>query len=229
VPVHGGWCSWPETALSAESRSRSPSRRPRGEGAQRARRRLACPENQHQRGQHDEQYQAQQRPAPGSRPRPPAAAVASAASVRSGGGSRRPGRAAPIPINVSLDEERLEVVTSSTGAPGGKRTGDRVGHYIVAGGPFDLACRTFLAKQDGLLGAIARLSRSPAAAVQVRLPEGRHRRVGAAGRSTALRRAPRAHRDARVDHGASVERKSPMERQKRLSRFGAFPNRLCAC
>jgi hypothetical protein len=40
---------------------------------------------------------------------------------------------------------------SSTGKPGGKRTGDRVSHWIVAGGPFDVACKAFLAKQDGLL------------------------------------------------------------------------------
>ena len=32
-----------------------------------------------------------------------------------------------------------------------KRTGDRVTHYIVEGGPFDLACRTFLAMREGLL------------------------------------------------------------------------------
>ena len=39
----------------------------------------------------------------------------------------------------------------STGKPGGKRTGDRVSHYIVAGGPFDRACQAFLAKNPGLL------------------------------------------------------------------------------
>jgi len=40
---------------------------------------------------------------------------------------------------------------SSTGQPGGKRTGDRVSHWIVQDGPFDIACRAFLAKQQGLL------------------------------------------------------------------------------
>ncbi len=40
---------------------------------------------------------------------------------------------------------------SSTGKPGGKRTGDRVSHYIVEGGPFEVACRAFLAKHPGLL------------------------------------------------------------------------------
>ena len=40
---------------------------------------------------------------------------------------------------------------SSTGKPGGKRTGDRVSHWIVDGGPFDGACKAFLAKHDGLI------------------------------------------------------------------------------
>jgi hypothetical protein len=40
---------------------------------------------------------------------------------------------------------------SDTGAPGGKRTGQRVSHWIVEGGPFDAACQAFLAKHDGLL------------------------------------------------------------------------------
>jgi hypothetical protein len=45
----------------------------------------------------------------------------------------------------------LGLEPSSTGKPGGKRTGDRVSHYIVAGGPFDQACQAFLAKHEGLL------------------------------------------------------------------------------
>ena len=47
--------------------------------------------------------------------------------------------------------QEIGLEPSSTGAPGGKRTGDRVSHYIVAGGPFDLACQAFLAKNPGLL------------------------------------------------------------------------------
>lgn len=33
---------------------------------------------------------------------------------------------------------------SDTGLPGGKRTGHSVSHFIVAGGPFDLACNALL-------------------------------------------------------------------------------------
>jgi predicted SprT family Zn-dependent metalloprotease len=47
--------------------------------------------------------------------------------------------------------EAIGLMPSSTGAPGGKRTGDRVSHWIVEGGPFSLACAAFLAKHDGLL------------------------------------------------------------------------------
>ena len=39
---------------------------------------------------------------------------------------------------------------SDTGRPGGKRIGDRMSHYIVAGGPFDVACKAFLSKDQGL-------------------------------------------------------------------------------
>ena len=45
----------------------------------------------------------------------------------------------------------LGLEPTNTGEPGGKRTGDRVSHYIVEGGPFDLACQAFLAKHQGLL------------------------------------------------------------------------------
>ena len=55
----------------------------------------------------------------------------------------------------------------STGEPGGKRTGDRVSHYIVEGGPFDLACQAFLAKHQGLLwGDRPSRAKAPAASAQ---------------------------------------------------------------
>jgi predicted SprT family Zn-dependent metalloprotease len=38
--------------------------------------------------------------------------------------------------------EEIGLVPSDTGEPGGKRTGQRVSHYIVDGGPFDLAYKT---------------------------------------------------------------------------------------
>jgi len=41
--------------------------------------------------------------------------------------------------------EALGLMPSSTGQPGGKRTGQRVSHYIVENGPFDAACRHLLA------------------------------------------------------------------------------------
>lgn len=41
--------------------------------------------------------------------------------------------------------ERLGLMPSDTGLPGGKRTGHRMTHYIVDGGPFDRACRELIA------------------------------------------------------------------------------------
>jgi predicted SprT family Zn-dependent metalloprotease len=38
--------------------------------------------------------------------------------------------------------ERIGLMPSDTGAPGGKRTGQRMTHYVVADGPFDRAVRT---------------------------------------------------------------------------------------
>jgi hypothetical protein len=59
--------------------------------------------------------------------------------------------------------EAIGLMPSSTGALGGKRTGDRVSHWIVPGGPFDLACQAFLAEQEGLLWGDRTSSRRPAA------------------------------------------------------------------
>jgi hypothetical protein len=61
----------------------------------------------------------------------------------------RPGRYHNKQWADAMSEIGLE--PSSTGAPGGKRTGDCVSHYIIDGGPFDLACQAFLARHDGLL------------------------------------------------------------------------------
>ncbi len=41
--------------------------------------------------------------------------------------------------------EEVGLLPTSTGEPGGKRTGYRVTHLIVEGGPFDLGCRELLA------------------------------------------------------------------------------------
>jgi predicted SprT family Zn-dependent metalloprotease len=40
---------------------------------------------------------------------------------------------------------RVGLIASHTGAPGGRRTGQRVTHYIEAGGPFQRACAELLA------------------------------------------------------------------------------------
>jgi len=44
--------------------------------------------------------------------------------------------------------EALGLMPSDTGEPGGNRTGQRMTHYIIKAGPFDLACRGLLA--DGI-------------------------------------------------------------------------------
>lgn len=41
--------------------------------------------------------------------------------------------------------EAVGLIASDTGSPGGKKTGQRVSHYIVDGGSFDKACDEFLA------------------------------------------------------------------------------------
>jgi predicted SprT family Zn-dependent metalloprotease len=40
--------------------------------------------------------------------------------------------------------ERLGLIPSDTGAPGGKKTGNKVSHYVVEGGPFDIVCKRLL-------------------------------------------------------------------------------------
>jgi len=40
--------------------------------------------------------------------------------------------------------ERIGLMPSDTGLPGGKKTGNRMTHYIIDGGPFDVACRDLL-------------------------------------------------------------------------------------
>lgn len=40
--------------------------------------------------------------------------------------------------------ERIGLMPSHTGRPGGKRTGGRVSHYVIEGGPFDVAARELI-------------------------------------------------------------------------------------
>lgn len=59
-----------------------------------------------------------------------------------GGATRRPSS-----YHDRVWADRMELVglmPSATGKPGGKRTGHRMTHYIIEGGPFDLACRELL-------------------------------------------------------------------------------------
>ena len=42
--------------------------------------------------------------------------------------------------------DAIGLCPSHTGAPGGKRTGQHMGHYVVAGGPFAQACTDLLAE-----------------------------------------------------------------------------------
>jgi Uncharacterized protein conserved in bacteria len=41
--------------------------------------------------------------------------------------------------------EQVGLMPSNTGEPGGKRTGQQMHHYIILDGPFDKACKEFLA------------------------------------------------------------------------------------
>ncbi len=43
--------------------------------------------------------------------------------------------------------DAIGLAPSSTGQPGGKRTGDRMSHYIIEGGPFDRACDELITHQ----------------------------------------------------------------------------------
>ncbi len=43
--------------------------------------------------------------------------------------------------------ETIGLIPSRTGNPGGKKTGDRVTHYIQPGGPFEVACQVLVTKR----------------------------------------------------------------------------------
>jgi len=58
----------------------------------------------------------------------------------------KPSRTGYHNVEWSEKMERLGLIPSSTGRPGGKRTGQRVSHYIAIGGPFDRACDDLLSQ-----------------------------------------------------------------------------------
>jgi predicted SprT family Zn-dependent metalloprotease len=49
--------------------------------------------------------------------------------------------------------KEIGLYPSSTGEPGGKETGNKVSHYVIQGGRFDVACRELLATGYGLTWA----------------------------------------------------------------------------
>jgi predicted SprT family Zn-dependent metalloprotease len=55
--------------------------------------------------------------------------------------------------NTEWAEKMIEVglIPSATGKPGGKQTGQRVTHYIAAGGRFEIACKGFLENNEAIL------------------------------------------------------------------------------
>lgn len=52
--------------------------------------------------------------------------------------------------------DEIGLTPTSTGLPGGKRTGRKMMHMIVAGGPFDIACDTFLGWNPDAVGIFAK-------------------------------------------------------------------------
>ena len=59
----------------------------------------------------------------------------------------KPGRRGYHNLEWADKMESVGLMPSDTGLPGGKRTGEQMTHYIVDGGPFDLACAELLTKE----------------------------------------------------------------------------------
>lgn len=57
----------------------------------------------------------------------------------------KPGRGRYHNMQWAHKMESLGLMPSDTAQPGGKKVGDSVSHYIVKGGPFDLACQKLIA------------------------------------------------------------------------------------
>lgn len=56
----------------------------------------------------------------------------------------KPGRGGYHNIEWGFKMESVGLMPSNTGAPGGKKTGDQMTHYIIDGGPYDKACAALL-------------------------------------------------------------------------------------
>ncbi len=69
--------------------------------------------------------------------------------------------------------EQLGLIPSDTGLPGGKRTGSRISHYAVAGGPFDVTAKVLISNgfvirwSDRREGNAARATRDAASTPRV--------------------------------------------------------------
>lgn len=59
----------------------------------------------------------------------------------------KPGRGRYHNVEWADKMEAIGLMPSNTGKPGGKRTGDQMTHYIIKGGPFDVACSRLLTKE----------------------------------------------------------------------------------
>lgn len=62
-------------------------------------------------------------------------------------GFGRPGRRGYHNREWAERMEAVGLVPSDTGAPGGKRTGERMSHYVAEGGPFDVACTDLMTRE----------------------------------------------------------------------------------
>lgn len=59
----------------------------------------------------------------------------------------KPGRGGYHNLEWAARMEQVGLMPSDTGQPGGKRTGDRMTHYIIEAGRFALACESLLTKE----------------------------------------------------------------------------------
>jgi hypothetical protein len=84
----------------------------------------------------------------------------------------KPGKGAHHNKEWGVWMERLGLVPSETGAPGGKKTGNKVSHYVIPDGPFDVVCKRLLDTGFALswadLGAYDAAGKSPKAGKRVK-------------------------------------------------------------
>ena len=96
---------------------------------------------------------------------------------------------------------KIGLEASSTGLPGGKSTGQAMTHYILKGGPYQIAYRKLQASSWTLnWESLGDTQRTQASRVQgqVHLLDLRAKRLGKTQRSAQVRRLPRRSRHART-------------------------------